>query len=506
MTFDLNIRRHLLLALLMICASVFAADNGYTPKKREFRGAWIQCVNGQFIGMSTDKMQQTLSYQLDELQKDGVNAIFFQVRAECDALYKSDIEPWSRFLTGEQGRAPQPYWDPLQWMIAQCHKRGMELHAWLNPYRAKTKFTTTLAPSHISQTNPSRVFAYDGLYILNPGMPENREYIIKVVSDIVKRYDIDGIHMDDYFYPYPAAGQQIADDREFAMHSNGIRDRGDWRRDNVNVFIKECGEAIHAMKPWVKFGVSPFGIYRNKREGVEVGSLTKGTQNYDDLYADVLLWLNNGWVDYCVPQLYWQIGHKTADYKTLIEWWNRYASARPLFIGEDVERTAKFADVENPKSNQMPAKFALHSKMKNVSGTVLWYAKAAVDNVGNYGTMLRNKYWRYPALQPRMPFIDSKAPAKPKSVKPIWTSDGLFLFWMKPKGKKWDDEVHKYVVYRFEKKEKIDLENPAKIVAITDQQFLKLPYVDGKTQCTYVVTALDRLSNESKAVKKKLKL
>lgn len=225
MTKNLNLRKVFFLALLIFCANLFAAGNGYMPQKREFRGAWIQCVNGQFIGMSTQKMQQTLAYQLDELQKDGVNAIFFQVRAECDALYKSDIEPWSRFLTGVQGKVPQPYWDPLQWMIEQCHKRGMELHAWLNPYRAKTKFTSTLDPKHVAMKHPGRVFPYDGLFILNPGLRENREYIIKVVDDIVERYDIDGIHMDDYFYPYPVAGLQIPDDREYAANSNGISNR-----------------------------------------------------------------------------------------------------------------------------------------------------------------------------------------------------------------------------------------------------------------------------------------
>ena len=506
----MNVRpvtRLLVLAIcLTLCLVAHASNEGYVPPKREFRGAWIQCVNGQFIGMSTQEMQRTLSYQLDELKKDGVNAIFFQVRAECDALYKSDIEPWSRFLTGQQGKAPNPYWDPLQWMIDQCHSRGMELHAWLNPYRAKTKTTSQLAPGHVALKRPGSVFPYDGLFILNPGLPENREYICKVVDDIVRRYDIDGIHMDDYFYPYPSAGHQIPDDREFAMYNNGIADRGDWRRDNVNVFIKEVSEHIHKLKPWVKFGISPFGIYRNRRTGVEIGSDTRGTQNYDDLYADVLLWVNNGWIDYCVPQIYWQIGNKAADYKTLIEWWNRYASARPLFIGEDVERTVKYADVNNPNVNQMPAKFALHSKLPNVKGTVLWYAKAAVDNVGNYGTMLRNKYWRYPALQPLMPFIDNKAPKAPKKLAAVWTEDGLMLFWTKPKGKKWNDEVKKYVVYRFEKGEKPNLGNPAKIVEITSNEFVKLPYVDGKTNYTYVVTALDRISNESKGSKKKVKL
>ena len=499
-------RKLLSLVFFMLSVAMFAANNTYIPQKREFRGAWIQCVNGQFVGMSTQKMQQTLTYQLDELQKDGVNAIFFQVRAECDALYKSDIEPWSRFLTGQQGKAPSPYWDPLQWMIDQCHSRGMELHAWLNPYRAKTKFTSALASNHIAMRSPGSVFSYDGLFILNPGLPENRDYIIKVVDDIVSRYDVDGIHMDDYFYPYPVAGMQIPDDREFQKYSNGIRDRGDWRRDNVNVFIKECGESIHKIKPWVKFGISPFGIYRNKRPGVEIGSNTRGTQNYEDLYADVLLWVNNGWIDYTVPQLYWQIGHKAADYATLIRWWNQYAAARPLYIGEDVERTVKHPDPSNPAANQMAAKRTLHNQMRNVSGTVLWYSKAVVDDIGKYGTMLRTHYWKYPALQPRMPFIDDKAPGKPKALKPVWTPDGLHLFWTAPKGRKWNDEARKYVVYRFAPHEKPDTSDPSHIVTITDRTFIYLPYTDGTTRYTYLVTALDRMSNESKAAKKKVKL
>ena len=490
------------LLLLLTCH----VSSAYTPQKREFRGAWIQCVNGQFQGLGTKAMQQTLASQLDELQRDGVNAIIFQVRPECDALYKSDLEPWSRFLTGTQGQAPSPYWDPLQWMISECHKRGMELHAWLNPYRAKTKGTAVLASSHVAIKHPERVFSYDGQFILNPGLPENRDYICQVVDDIVTRYDIDGIHIDDYFYPYPAAGQTIPDDKEFQKYSNGIRDRGDWRRDNVNVFVKQLGETIHKRKPWVKFGVSPFGIYRNKKNAPNNGSDTGGLQNYDDLYADVLLWVNNGWIDYCVPQLYWQIGHKSADYKTLITWWNKHAAGRPLYIGEDVERTVKFADTDNPNNNQMAAKFQLHSQMKNVSGTVLWYAKAVCDNVGSYGTMLRNNYWKYPALQPLMPFIDKKAPKKPRKVMPVWTEDGYMLFWTKPNGSGWQDEAAKYVVYRFAKGEKVNLSKPSSIVAVTTDTYFQLPYKDGNEKFTYVVTALDRMGNESKAVKKGVKL
>lgn len=495
-----DMKRRLFPLFLLLCALALQAQ-----VKREFRGAWIQCVNGQFLGMTTGQMQQTLSYQLDELQKDGVNAIIFQVRPECDALYESKLEPWSRFLTGVQGRPPMPYWDPLAWMTEQCHRRGMELHAWINPYRAKTKTTTALASNHVASLYPNRVFAYDGQYILNPGLKENKDYICKVVDDIVARYDIDGLHIDDYFYPYPAPGQQIPDAGLFEADRRGFHNIGDWRRDNVNVFIKALSETIHRRKPWVKFGVSPFGIYRNRKNDPN-GSVTGGLQNYDDLYADVLLWVNNGWVDYCVPQLYWQIGHATADYKELIGWWNRQAAKRPLYIGEDVERTAKYADPENPSSHQLPAKHRLHGQMQNVQGTVLWYAKAVVDNVGNIGQVLRNNYWRYPALQPPMPFLDDKAPKKPRKVKPVWTGDGYVLFWQKPKAKHWGDEANRFVVYRFGAGEKVNLDDPSKIATVTDKTHYRLPYVDGGTKYTYVVTALDRVGNESKGKKKGIKL
>lgn len=476
------------------------------PRKRDFRGAWIQCVNGQFQGMSVDAMQKELLRQLTQLQKDGVNAIIFQVRPECDALYKSNYEPWSRFLTGVQGKSPIPSWDPLRWMIKQCHDRGMELHAWINPFRAKTKNTTSLSNTHIAIRHPERVFSYDGQFILNPALQENREYICKVVNDIVRRYDVDGIHMDDYFYPYPVPGLPIPDGQYFQKYNNGIKNIGDWRRYNVNLFVKQLSDSIHAVKPWVKFGISPFGIYRNKKNAPEIGSNTNGLQNYDDLYADVILWINNGWIDYCAPQLYWQIGHKTADYKELISWWNRYAANRPLFIGEDVERTVKYPDVANSALNQMPAKYALHEQMENVQGTVLWYSKAVVDNMGNYGKVLQYDYWRYPSLQPRMPFIDSKSPKKPRKVAAVWTSDGQFLFWQQPKWKNWKDEVIQYVIYRFSAKDKIDINNPANIVGITRDTKFKLPFISGKDKYLYVITSLDRMSNESKGKKVKVKL
>ena len=482
--------------MLFLACSYVCSQN-----KREFRGAWIQAVNGQWVGVGTQKMQQTLTYQLDELMKDGVNAIIFQIRPECDALYQSNIEPWSRFLTGKQGVAPSPYWDPLQWMVTECHKRGMELHAWINPYRAKTKTTHELDSRHVAVRHPEWVFEYDDQYILNPAIPECRNFICHVVGDIVRRYDVDGLHIDDYFYPYPAAGQTIPDDQLFRSNPRGFTNKGDWRRDNVNLFIRQLSDTIHQNKPWVKFGVSPFGIYRNKKNDPN-GSNTNGLQNYDDLYADVLLWVNKGWVDYNVPQLYWEIGHKSADYQELIGWWNRYASNRPLFIGEDVERTVKNADLRNPNTHQLASKVQLRSQMRNVQGAVLWYAKAAVDNIGNYGTSLRSTYWRYPALQPQMPFIDGKAPKKVRKPKVINTQeDGNVLFWREPKGKGWKNQAVRYVVYRFNNGEPINIEDPSHIVAITPNTFYRLP---ARSQhSTYVITALDQLSNESKIKKVK---
>lgn len=482
--------------MLFLACSYVCSQN-----KREFRGAWIQAVNGQWVGVGTQKMQQTLTYQLDELMKDGVNAIIFQIRPECDALYQSNIEPWSRFLTGKQGVAPSPYWDPLQWMVTECHKRGMELHAWINPYRAKTKTTHELDSRHIAVRHPEWVFEYDDQYILNPAIPECRNFICHVVGDIVRRYDVDGLHIDDYFYPYPAAGQTIPDDQLFRSNPRGFTNKGDWRRDNVNIFIRQLSDTIHQNKPWVKFGVSPFGIYRNKKNDPN-GSNTNGLQNYDDLYADVLLWVNKGWVDYNVPQLYWEIGHKSADYQELIGWWNRYASNRPLFIGEDVERTVKNADLRNPNVHQLAAKVQLRSQMRNVQGAVLWYAKAAVDNIGNYGTSLRSTYWRYPALQPKMDFIDGKAPKKVRKPKVINTQeDGNVLFWREPKGKGWKNQAVRYVVYRFNTGEPINIDDPSHIVAITPNTFYRLP---ARSQhSTYVITALDQLSNESKIKKVK---
>ena len=494
-----------LLVLLMLLCIVGVTDAQNRFPKREFRGAWIQCVNGQFQGMSAQQMQQMLTRQLDYLQDAGINAVIFQVRAEADALYRSSFEPWSRFLTGVQGKAPSPRWDPLQFMIDACHERGMELHAWINPYRAKTKGTAALSPNHPYNKFPERFIEYDGQLYFDPGLPENRKYICMIVRDIVSRYDVDAIHMDDYFYPYPNPAVKFRDDPSFAQYGRGYANKADWRRDNVNVLIKEIHQTVRACKPWVKFGVSPFGIYRNQKNDPN-GSATNGLQNYDDLYADVLMWVNNGWVDYNIPQIYWEMGHKAADYTTLVRWWAKNSAHRPLFIGQDVMRTVKARDLQSPSIHQMAAKMRLQRSFSTIQGSCQWYSTALVQNPGNYGTMLKQEYHRYPALMPKFTFMDNEAPGKVKKLKPVWTEDGYMLFWTAPKAKNEMDKAVQYVVYRFRKDEKVNLDDATRIVAITRSNYYKLPYENGKTKYRYVVTALDRLQNESKPVSKKIKL
>lgn len=492
--------------LLLMAGGVFAqVQTGSAYPKREFRAAWIQSVNGQFRGMPTEKLKQNLIGQLNSLQKAGINAIIFQVRPEADALYASRLEPWSRFLTGVQGKAPEPYWDPMQFMIDECHKRGMEFHAWINPYRTKTTLKSELAPNHVYNIHPEWFVTYGDQLYFDPALPESRRHICMVVSDIVSRYDVDAIHMDDYFYPYPIKGKDFPDDASFARFGGGFSNKGDWHRSNVNVLIKKLHETIREIKPWVKFGVSPFGIYRNESSD-PLGSKTKGLQNYDDLYADVLLWAREGWIDYNIPQIYWHIGHPVADYETLVKWWARNTENRPLFIGQSVMNTVQNADPKNPSINQLPRKMALQRAYQTIGGSCQWPASAVVENVGKYRDALIAEYHKYPALPPVFDFIDNEAPAKVRKMKPVWTEDGYILFWTAPKYKEEMNRAVQYVVYRFNDKEKVNIDDPSHIVAITRDNFYKLPYEDGKTKYRYVVTALDRLHNESKSVGKKIKL
>ena len=500
----IKLKNFILFLFLVTCVNVGAQLVERYPK-REFRGAWMQTVNGQFRGLSTEKLQATLINQLNSLQGAGINAVIFQVRPEADALYASQYEPWSRYLTGVQGVMPSPMWDPMQFMIEECHKRNMEFHAWINPYRVKTSLKNELAPSHIYNQHPEWFVTYGDQLFFDPALPESRDYICKVITDIVSRYDVDAIHMDDYFYPYPIVGKEFPDEASFARYGGGFSNKNDWRRSNVNVLIQKIHETVRELKPWVKFGISPFGIYRNQKSD-PLGSATNGLQNYDNLYADVLLWARKGWVDYNIPQLYWEIGHKAADYETLVKWWAKNSENRPLFIGQSIPNTVEHADLKNPSINQLPRKMALQRAYQTIQGSCQWYSTALVENMGSYRDALIQEYHKYPALMPAFDFMDNKAPDKVRKVKGVWTADGYILFWTAPKAKVELDKAVQYVVYRFESKEDVNINDASRIVAITRDTFYKLPYENGKTKYRYVVTALDRLQNESKSVSKKIKL
>ena len=466
--------------------------------KREFRGAWIQCVNGQFMGKSSEQIRSMLYKQLDILQKAGINAIMFQVRPEGDALYYSSYEPWSRYLTGRQGMPPEDGWDPLAWMVEQCHDRGMECHAWINPYRMKTKGTKEMAITHTAILHKDWIIRYGDLFILNPALKESRNYTCLVIEDIINKYDVDGIHMDDYFYPYPEAGLTFNDEQFFKNDPRGFNNLADWRRDNVNLLIKDIHDMIRAKAPWVKFGISPFGIYRNDPNGQNsaYGSATRGLQNYDNLYADVVKWQNEGWVDYLIPQIYWNIGTKVADYQILAHWWNDNCANRPIYIGQDVERTVKGVDPNDSTKNQMDSKYSIQRSLNNIHGSCQWYAAMVEENPDGYRTALENIYHKYPALQPSMPFIKNKPPKRPGRIKITINGDITVLNWKHDRTRNEMKRAISYVVYDFPPGQIMDFENPQFIKIITRNN--SVAFKGDIFNHTIAVTALDHLHNESK--------
>ncbi len=399
-----------------------------------------------------------------------------------------------------------PYRTVQEWELGHREMPGYLLR--LMYYHEKTKEKEQLLPKMQSEDGKiSIVRDVDGknIVIINDIRFRGKrkikwDEVEKYLREYVKKYYEIEAYSDKIYI-----GKDFPDDASFARYGGGFTDKGDWRRSNVNLLIKKIHETVREIKPWVKFGVSPFGIYRNESSD-PLGSKTRGLQNYDDLYADVLLWAREGWIDYNIPQIYWQIGHPVADYETLIKWWAKNTENRPLFIGQSVMNTIQNADPSNPSVNQLPRKMALQRAYQTIGGSCQWPASAVVENAGKYRDALMAEYHKYPALPPVFDFMDNEAPNKVRKVKPVWTADGYILFWTAPKYREEMNRAVQYVVYRFDAKEKVDIDDPSHIVAITRDNFYKLPYEDGKTKYRYVVTALDRLHNESKSVGKKVKL
>ena len=313
------------IVVLCLCSLFFVQ----TRAEIAFRGAWIATVanidwpSPEAIG-NTHLQQSEMLFLLDSLQALGINAVIFQVRPTADALYYSELEPVSHWITGKQGSwLEQTPWDPLEWTIEQAQERGMEVHVWLNPYRVNlvTTDTSTLAPDHVMRLHPDWFWCYNKQWYFDPGLDVTREWICTIVQDIITRYPVQAIHMDDYFYPYPVGEKTIPDQETFIRYQRGFEDIRDWRRDNVNMAIQAISQTIHECRSDVQFGISPFGVWRNASVDSTGSATQAGITNYDDLYADIRLWIQNGWIDYVLPQLYWEIGKKVADYEVLAHWW-----------------------------------------------------------------------------------------------------------------------------------------------------------------------------------------
>lgn len=497
-----------LLFVLVLITSCGATKQSlsHTPSsvpKREFRGAWVQTVGqSRYSQMNSAAMKHYITDMVRKFDEAGINAVIFQIRPEADAFYQSQLEPWSRFLTGAQGKAPDdPSFDPLAYIIEECHKRGMELHAWMNPYRVKTNINNPLSKDHLYWKYPERFVQYGTQLFFDPGLPENRGFICEVVRDIVTRYDVDAIHMDDYFYPYPIAGAAFPDDNSFRMYgaTQGFSpsQRDDWRRNNVNLLIQQIKLTIAGSKPWVRFGISPFGIYRNKRSDPN-GSETNGLQNYDDLYADIKLWVEKGWIDYNLPQLYWEIGHRAADYTTLLHWWNDNNYKQHLYIGQDLKRSLD--------KDELGMKIGQTREMSDVHGNCYWYGYQILDNFAGVADMMKTDIHRSKALLPAYTHLHKGRPGKVKKLSEVYTEDMHFLTWDHKIAPMEPETAQRFVIYRFRKGEKIDIKRAENIVKITSENFFILPYENGETRYTYVVTALDAFHNESNPVKTKVKL
>ena len=411
--------------LALVCHGMLAtAAEVYVPSKvrppvvpREFRGVWLASVKNidwpSSPGLTTAQQKAELQTLLDRAQHLHLNAVLLQVRPSCDALYASKIEPWSEYLTGRMGQAPAPFYDPLAFAIEEAHQRGLELHAWFNPYRARHGAALSpVSPGHISKTHPHLVKSYGKSLWLDPGAREVQEHSLSVVKDVVQRYDIDGVHFDDYFYPYPekdGKGQPLPfpDWSSWKQYQNGggKLNHEDWRRENVNLFIVRVSQSIKAVKPWVKFGISPFGIWRPGHP-----AQIKGLDAYDEIYADSRKWLRDGWLDYLAPQLYWGEERRETSFSALLPWWaGENTHHRHLWPGLDLSRVGRSRPPEEIAEQVRGTRAQFGS-----DGNILWGVRALTENRRGLTDVLVRQVYSQPALPPAYPWLDKEPPGQPQ--------------------------------------------------------------------------------------------
>jgi uncharacterized lipoprotein YddW (UPF0748 family) len=375
--------------------------------KPEFRGVWIATVANidwpSQANLTADSQRTEFIKILDMHQRNGMNAVVVQIRPATDAFYPSPYEPWSQWLTGVQGLPPSPYYDPLRFMIEETHKRGMVFHAWCNPYRAEFSLgKSPLAATHITKLHPEWFLTYGNQRYFDPGNKEAQQHVINVIRDVVSRYAVDAIHFDDYFYPYRIEGKEFPDQASFTKYGNGMN-KEDWRRSNVDSIIVMLSKAIKEENKLCQFGISPFGVWRNIEKDPDGSNTKAGQTNYDDLYADVLLWLENGWIDYVAPQLYWEIGHPLADYETLLNWWSKRTYGKHCYIGLGIYRAR--SNTAWKEKTQLPRQIEMLRSTPNMRGMIFFSSKNFESNPNGWNDSLRLNYFKEPVPVPAMDWI-----------------------------------------------------------------------------------------------------
>ena len=430
------LRRFVLLLLLALTSSspcLAQADSNPPPIARELRAAWIATVDNidwpSRQGLSTAEQQREMVAILDRLVELRMNAAIFQVRPAADALYDSRLEPWSEYLSGQMGRAPQPFYDPLAFTVAEAHKRGLELHVWINPYRSRYSMKKPAAANHISRTHPKLVHKYGPYEWMDPGEPAVRRLTEDVVLDLVRRYDIDGVHMDDYFYPYPETQRvrrkvkeiPFPDDATYKRYrrGGGTLSRDDWRRHNVDLLVKELNDGVHAVKPWVRFGVSPFGIWRPGHP-----ASVRGLDQYAVLYADAKKWLNEGWVDYLTPQLYWAADKPEQRYDQLLRWWvGENLFGRHIWPGNYTGKVA-FTNSAAWRTDEILEQIRLTRAQPGATGNVHFSMKVLQQNPDQLVERLQREAYAAPALVPASLWLPSSGYSAPVVATRIDTRSG----------------------------------------------------------------------------------
>jgi uncharacterized lipoprotein YddW (UPF0748 family) len=481
---------YLLSCTLLLLSASFAQP----AAKRELRGAWIATVANIDYPLdrhaSTEEKITELRTLINKLHDMGINTVFFQIRTECDALYNSDIEPWSYWLTGKQGAAPEPYFDPLEIAITEAHKLGMQLHAWMNPYRCvKNLSGYEFSASHVSKKHSDWVLTVKDYKMLDPGNVNVTPYIVSVVADVLDKYDVDGIHFDDYFYPYePKIHKEDA--ATFRENPRGFTNIEDWRRDNINGLIAQVDSLIKSKKPYVVFGVSPFGIVENKY------AATSGMESYSVLYCDPLNWVSNHTVDYLAPQLYWEVGHPRADFAKLLPWWADIGKDCPVFAGLYSSNflSKKHAGAEN----EIPQQILLLRNTPGIGGMIFFSAKSLINNK-DFADSLTMNYFLYPALPPAYAAKDSVLPNTPVNGTCSIYDSRITLTWDAPVTSFGGGQVTRYAVYRFGRYDRIDMDDATALRAVITAGETKYSETLFRSadSFVYVISAIDKLNNES---------